>query len=841
MNANRTVKWALAAVLLLVLLVLVLGLMPVTYRVTAPGPDPLPLGQEWERLGQPEQTSIEVRASGPVAMRAPTLTWPEVYNEGLLMEAKGFQFDQAQAAFVSDGPGQLVFAGVHSDAAVTLLPGPGRHEVRFTRQPRGGPEVASVTVEPTDSEVRVELPSAAAQYARTVALAWAGTVEQPAGVPGMVVEVAGREVAGDGVVSVGALLGAALPALVAGLAVFGAATVLVVAGWLLGCVVDPRGPPTPARGVLRATAGVTAVLVAANGLSYIIPARAAALAMALTVVALLLIRLRLASVRVRVRESAGPTARLLPWVLVPAGVQFFPVLAWGGGYAGEYKTDLYEYATMASIVRDHSLIAMQDLPIAQASGTLTSGAGFAWRSIDSVGAAVVSAWTGIGTVSAITVLSVAAFLLFGLALMALSAQVSTRRVHRLVVAILLLNPLFVALFIEGYLSQYYFVALVPGFILATDQLISPTVAVEGADRSFLRWALAAIAAFQTAVYPYFFALVLAAAGLVALLRTTWRRAALRNAWPVAWRTLLLTNLALLTVLNYSETAVYQDSLNAIARNVLLGPFQGAELLALAAGFLPYQWRFWGEAGQPFMGQVGAWVWDAAGRAATAGIGDVIGLVLLVLGAVVLAIACRPWRSFATSAALATMAVWVAFGLRYVLLDEPYPALKGLWTAAALVPLLLATTAWSGRTGRLPIVGAVLLAVVAALWGRTILADRATWLITRDGSHSMWSHASIQPDLAQMRQALQGADRIALVRGPQPLAGSDRDRVGLAMTQVIARDLGVACSGCDGVAVPDKVECAAAPQRVVVVGAARRSDYCGLPLMLSTRVIEVYGE
>jgi hypothetical protein len=111
----------------------------------------------------------------------------------------------------------------------------------------------------------------------------------------------------------------------------------------------------------------------------------------------------------------------------------------------------------------------------------------------------------------------------------------------------------------------------------------------------------------------------------------------------------------------------------------------------------------------------------------------------------------------------------------------------------------------------------------------MVADRATWLVPLTGIFDQTSHVAVVPDLVAVRNAIEPGDRVAVVMGEEPLAGSDQDRVLLAQTQVLIRDIGAVCVNCAGGRRPPPVDCAAAqPDVVVTVGVTGRADAgCGL--------------
>lgn len=360
---------------------------------------------------------------------------------------------------------------------------------------------------------------------------------------------------------------------------------------------------------------------------------------------------------------------------------------------------------------------------------------------------------------------------------------------------------------------------------------------------FLGLATAAVLAAMGAVYPYFLAVLIFGVLVAALAGRDRIRSALRVGPAIAVLTLVLLNLALLTVVNFKQTEVFQSGLDSIARNVLLAGYSPLQLVMLGAGFQPYQWRAADQPATAAMGFPGRELWAAAADAATPGTLTVALLALLV---VVTAVAIR-WRasagSFAFLASLATIAVWLGFSAYLLAGDSVYAAFKAFWTTACLLPLIFATSQWRPRV--LPGVLA-LTAISSLLWMRVDVADRATWLITRDGKEAAPSHASLQPELEEARDAITGATTMAIVRGDQPIAGTDRDRVAFALLTTIARDENVDCVNCTGATLDPQSACASdggaaeqTPEVIVVVGGSGEPELCGRSLVYDGRTIEVF--
>jgi hypothetical protein len=587
-----------------------------------------------------------------------------------------------------------------------------------------------------------------------------------------------------------------------------------------------QAPPSVNAGL-----GFGLLAISANTLAYFVPIPVTAVILVLGLGILGLVAYRRRVLEGGALPSLTSASKTLLVVIPLAMVAFFPVLGWGPWFAGNFKTDLFEYATLSSLLQDHSMFEMRTLIEAQSSGNVTSGAGFVWRSIDSVAASLISGVGGLTTLAGFTVLGLVLTMLFGIGVADLAGRAG--RASYVVVALALLNPLFTSLYMEDYFSQFFLVAMIPGFIVSLAFLVTTEA---GKARVGASIALSAQAAAMIAVYPYFFA-VIGVAALIGVLSFREHRAVIKGVFAqVVLVTLIMVNLAWMTVIRFSETSVFEEGLDAITRNVLLAGFGRLDIAEFLLGFRSYHWRDSGLslAGLGDLG-LGAAQW-ARMAAEPAQWWLAIGLVALVV--ILFLIDYR--RSLASVTGRVTLAValaWVLFSGLYLFLGRPYVSLKGIWTGAALAPLLLAVAVWRPRAQRIAL-GFV--AVLAVLWATTAVADRINWLIPNPGSAVRSSHVAAVPDLVLADQVLASVGGpVSMVRGEQPLAGTDFERVLATHSTILIRDHDLTCVNCVGFRPPDSVACpTAGGGMVIIVGRSGQSSVCELPMAAAGPYMEL---
>ena len=829
-----------SAIVIVVVSTLAWLMVPVTFLTTHPSTAGDP---SWARIPGAEVSSVTIRQENAGATELTiALVPPEYFTEQLVSDSSGFRYDSQARVWRAEGPATLTVEGTFADISVALNSATTAAGVTVTRKGPERPAERHRLAAPSGAEPwsATTLPTSRVVFARSDSLATAviqteGNSEVPA-----TAEVAGIPVTSEELTSTGgrALMMAGAKAVARGASITLLATLLLLACWTVGRSLDGSQRSGAVADVVRLGAGFCLMAAAINTLSYVVPALWATGVVA--GLASILVILRWVTRRPEaVSASMNSLLRSVLWVVPSTVAAFLPLLFWGGHWVGRFNTDLFEYATLATIVRDHSLLAMQDLPLAQESGILTSGAGISWRSIDSVAAAAVAVLPGVNTLDAFTLLGLTLFLIWGLAAVAIVSLFGGGRWQRAAVALALFAPAFAGLFVENYNSHYFFVALVPLLVLAIAH--AQSVRDAGGLIRFPEVATAATAAAMVAVFPYFCVIVLVALLLPLLVSSPRRRFLFRRGPILVIETLLIVNLALLTVLNYSSTQIYKDALNNIARYVLLVPFGPIDLVGVGLGVVPYQWREPVGAPQPWMGTLGHWLWSSGESITAVDTLAMVGLILAIIGLIV----GIEWRSSMRNFAfLALLMVVVAFGVLtlYLLLsNDLYAALKAGWTGVAVLPIVIAG---ASLRPRLQLLVVALLIPLALVWVRTSLLDRISYLVVRDAPAVVMlrGHDPLEPEIASIEQELMGAGSVAILVGPQPLVGSDRERVGLAQSLVAARDLGLDCVDCGEPfdTYESTYQCRdVAVASLVVVGVTGRREFCGHPLVYRGGVIEVF--
>ena len=225
-----------------------------------------------------------------------------------------------------------------------------------------------------------------------------------------------------------------------GLIVFGAAALLVIFGWTVARSLDPTANSSRRWIALQAIAGVSLLALAGNTLAYFLPTGWAAWIVLAGGLSLIAVRLQPVPIPSPTGCGCGATAQSLGLALLPAAFLFFPVLHWGSWYAGSYNTDLFEYAHLSSLLNESSLLGLRGSTEALNSGLLTSGAGYEWRSIDSVFGSIVSVITSSSSIAGIVIVAITMFLLFAIGLFALVREGMSRQPLILVAVLLLVSP-----------------------------------------------------------------------------------------------------------------------------------------------------------------------------------------------------------------------------------------------------------------------------------------------------------------------------------------------------------------------------------------------------------------
>ena len=154
-----------------------------------------------------------------------------------------------------------------------------------------------------------------------------------------------------------------------------------------------------------------------------------------------------------------------------------------------------------------------------------------------------------------------------------------------------------------------------------------------------------------------FLIAAAAIVLTALLRSAWRSQAWKLVLGLAWRTLIIINVSLMSLTGFFKIeGGSAERLDEIARYVLLSPYSPSQVIGLATGLVPYQWRFPDVPADAAMGFPGQWIWSMGPAAFSVGGVDVVLLVGLLMVTIALVDWKGSWASLA-SAAMARPSFW----------------------------------------------------------------------------------------------------------------------------------------------------------------------------------------
>lgn len=820
-----------------------IGLTPVTLTVTGGVPTGSVENGTWEEVPKPVPSKIVVRSrgKGTAALGVPVLRWPEIFGEDLISSSRGFRADPASGGFTTHKSGRIVFRGVIGSFSIALLPSSTVGSVTMVRSGPG--TTRKVTAVPGEN---VTLASPTASFQRTTSFLWRSVparLARPAQA-NLEASVGGFQIkaSGKNALSFSSVAPRAILLFLRAVLIFVAASLLVIFGWLVARSLDPIENESRRWIALQAAAGLALLAVVANSLAYFMPTTLVAwIVLSVGLVLVAVGRLRRRGTR-NYKPALTQLLKLIALALIPAALLFLPVLHWGLWYAGQYNTDLFQYAHLSSLLREHSLLAMRGIPEAINSGLIASGAGFEWKSIDSVLASMVSVVTFSSSIAGLVLISISLFLLFSIGLFALLPEIQSRSASLMTVLLLLASPALVLLFVENYQSQYYLVAFVPGLVLAFTEGFRKAPSEPVASAWYRYLLVGALAASSLLVYPYFAVFILAGLALTALILNRPFVSALKALAAASAVALALLNIGALTFLYLPASMKWQEGLDAIASNVLIQPYSIPQLGFLAAGITPYSWRWPYIDPSPAMGWFGGHVWSMGPSAWDPGpLG--IAAVAILIGGFMFALDWKlNLRNAPFVASCVALAIFVGLSIFFIIDGSSYSALKVGWTAVAIGPLAIVSAIYRPRFTWLLLLALV---PIGALWIRTDLLDRANWMIGRQSLAASLSHSSSQPELARIRQELRDSPgSVAIIRGAQPIAGSDRDNVVYNHTRVFVREFRRDCESCASnntlaASLPRTIECGSAARLVIRIGLSGKDVVCGRKLVFSGPTVELY--
>jgi hypothetical protein len=626
--------------------------------------------------------------------------------------------------------------------------------------------------------------------------------------------------------------------------------------YAIGLSLDPDTSPSKRRFVARVAVGLLLPLLIANSLTYVVDAPLAYLSSIGAVVCAatgyrFFRNTRAHSRTKRTGTASSVRASILAHFSVGIGfretilvvtasiLMFSSILNKGFAYAGEFKTDYFEYTTLVSFLQHQSLLSIRNDPIAAASGLITSGAGFEWRSIDSVGAAIIANISGMSSSSSLAAFSILMFMFLAISVMNASQQVGGGFGSSTVGFAVLLFPVTLAVFLEGYQSHFVFLCAIPAY-LALVALSNTSGDDKEGYRRYLLLSACCVTAFLIAIYPYFAVLMLAASGAFSLLNRRHRTRRVITFFSTCVGAIILTNVGLIPAFLYTRNIKFQESLNAIAKGVLLGPFDYAQRVGLGAGVVSFEWR---QADSPLYSSDSAWIYflDKLNNVNTQILAMIILIVVLpIIVTLILPMTRRRSRNDPRYILiLCTLAIWTGFTGVLVLQGEIYAAFKALTTEAVIAVFALAFVPLSNRSTKLLSVAVLPMAII---WLGTGQQDRITSQASPGSRMALASHSSSIDSLEIARRFFEThPGTVALTLGAQALSGSDRDRVLSAHVQSMLRDEKRTCLNCVGLPAPGPGDlCLDKADYLITIGRGLADQNCrGRKPVLETQFITVY--
>ena len=716
----------------------------------------------YEREGIAEYSEIEVQniGSGQVALSSFALSWPEVFAGHLIQESPINGGTDSAPLFVLQRDEKVKISGVINELRF-LVTGEPDSQIRVKQNGRQFTKNVQGSIEMTllSSQFNCVV------YQPFIYRSFENEVKSSTNLQGQV--FAGsqiRQIVNPDDLSRKSILGLALLNFGKAVLIFVGATLLLVL-CLLFFFSTGRKPGLSSRDLLTGCMSSLFFLILTIGsLSYIFPVKDLVRFLLFPIMLLALVRLKRNGFQLADVKQIFGFMKVFPVMLL----SFLPVFYFGTRYAGQYKTDLFENLRLISIVRNHSLIEMQRLPEAISAGGLTSGAGFSWRTLDSIGAAVVSEVLNVSSNGGYLILGIIAFLSFSFSVVNLS--LSTQRVilSQSLGVTLLFSPFLIGLFIENYFAQYLFVAFAPAVLLSISNFVELQKNSEHLLKSRLFQMLICVA-FAFCLYPYFAVALYGPVVAYALFNNRSSEGILKRMVFCGLGFVGLSNFNLIPVFNFRAGLEFVPFLNALTKNILLAPYSGEKLVRLVLGFEPYQLRNWMQL-------------------EIDGSSDLIHLLkkyhtvlssamplLYLVTAFALLYVFRSMFANDTDGKIIKLALfgWISYVVVLSMNNSTYAEMKAVWTLLALLPLVLTQTVkrFSSR------ILFIILVPLSLAWFGTTFSDFSSWFVSPNSKTTSGYHSTASRDLEQVSNLIRNSnDRILIIGGDEPLRDSDRDRV-----------------------------------------------------------------
>ncbi len=569
---------------------------------------------------------------------------------------------------------------------------------------------------------------------------------------------------------------------------------LSISCWLTGGVTDES-----------VQSEITAVFIGLFGASLLLGSLAyfaSARELAIFAIALWLI----CAIHVRFAIPARMLAGMLP-ALPALMLSFWPIFLVGGDFLGLYQTDMFEYSTLVSFLMKNSLFGIQALQDAQHSGLITSGAGFSWRSIDSVMAATLGSLFGIHARSALTLTAITFYLIYICAtLLVLESLKAPQALKVLGVAVASLAPGLNTLYTAGYFSHFIFACIMPATIVLTNTFNTCLAQRDFGNRVYwpilAAWLLAV--AMGMAVYPYFMVITLAGVGIFLLWHQRGQlKYAVAAGLAAATAVLLATNVNCLSLLGYFKTKQFQGALDSLAQHTLMSGMTSQMFVQFLLGGRAYTAR------PADINQFKEALFVSMPALQPAYLDSSVWFyAYFILAVATCGIALRSARTSKTlQVVFCVAAIWLAVFLWFYSQDRHYIYLKAGWTGSTILPLL--SLALAKPRALPPAMGAAMLILLSLSWIAANAIDKYPYAANEYSAFAKRSHVALVHDIKLIDEALnQYADahprgEVAYRYGDEDLRGTDRDRVLFAHARVTERSLGLINNKAKGILIPDE--------------------------------------
>ena len=751
---------------------------------------------QWERISKSIESSVSVTTEqrGTLGVKFVGV-FPETIDKSLVRVVPDQPRISSEDGHLCQSPCSFQFSGVFSDLVIQVTDLNTVESFLVTRMSENSTVTFDFSIDDGDF---FRVPSYEHSFKRTVTLG--ESLIQPFFSPGSV-EIYPSSVGNAEIVPglenpIPTLIVGAVKNIFEGLLVLGKAGLVLLLAYTISVLVWPKAKMATQSPGLRIAAGFALVALVSNSLSYVVPVSWVAAILPGIAFVLFLFRFMRKKITFSILTSHLLTfwsAVKLPYLF--ASLLFFPIFFWGTRFVGSYKTDLYEYVNLVSFLRGNSLRDLRSVPDVELAGGFTAGAGFEWRSIDSVSAALVGELTFSYSRDAVLILSIVLFLIFCTTLFDLAGS-SPRA--KLFLTVGLLSPAFVGLFLENYLSHYYFVALIPAVALALRPVEVPEHGLGLFRLGASDVQLSLLLAVSVAVYPAFSIFVLfGALGAIGIMHRKRLMLALIKATSVGAASIGFLNLGLFSIGGLISADNYRDGLDGITRWILLEPYTTiSDGIVLSAGGLGYQLRY-PDQNEPYMGNVWGSLWPILEALWVRRLDGVLILVFaLFLLAAVFSVPKLSKRLQVELYFSALLFGLIGVGaLVAIAIGHLYLPFKLVWTLVALVPLIFV---FLGHQERIPQKAAtILLLPLMFLWGVVGVGEKLHWVMNRDGGSALRTHTPLERDISHVRVALENdrTNTVEIVLGDQYLKGSDQDRILVNQISADVRDLGLSCRGC----------------------------------------------